>query len=151
MGWYRISLTYLMLIEKILFVYYNCSRRNILINNTSCTNHAIVSYSNTFQNHNITTYPAMISNVYGCRTKTLLLYWNIRILITVVMIIHLHILSEDCTISNRYMLYGIQGAVIVEEDIVSNNNLSLFVYHNRETLSESQTFPCDKFTTSQPI
>lgn len=140
-----------MLIEKSLFVYHNSSRRNILVNYTSCTNHAVVSYSNTFQNHNITTYPSMISNVYGCRTKTLLLYWNIRILITVVMIIHLNILPEDCTISNRYMLYGIQGAVIVEEDIVSNNNLSLFVYHNRETLSESQMFPYDKFTTSQPI
>ena len=61
------------------------------------------------------------------------------------MVIHLHILPKDSTISNGYVLHRIQGAVIVEKDIASNNYLSLFVYHNRETLSKSQMFSYDKF------
>ena len=46
-----------------------------------------------------------------------------------VMVIHLHILTEYCAIAYRDTLQGIQGTIVVEKHMVANYDFSTFIYH----------------------
>lgn len=44
------------------------------------------------------------------------------------MVIHLHILTKDSTITNGDTLNGIQRTVVIKEDIVSNGIIDLILF-----------------------
>lgn len=80
----------------LLLVHHNRIIRYILVHHASSSNHAIVADSHPFQDNHIAAYPAMFTYRYGSGCIALVFDGNTCIFIAMVMVVHFHVLAEQC-------------------------------------------------------
>lgn len=82
--------------KQILLVYHHRIIRHILVNDAASTDYTIVTDCHPFQDNHIAAYPAMFTYRYGSGCIALVFDGNTCIFIAMVMVVHFHVLAEQC-------------------------------------------------------
>lgn len=106
--------------DPVLFAYDHRAAGHILMDHTSRTDHTVVSDGDTFQDHHMAAYPTMFAYRHGSGGIALLLDGKPSVFVAVIVVIHLHVFTEQGAVPYRDAGTGSQGTIVIEETIVTN-------------------------------
>ena len=96
-------------------IHHNRIIQHIFVYHTPSPYHAIVADSHPFQDNHIAAYPAMFTYRYGSGCIALVFDGNTCIFIAMVMVVHFHVLAEQCAGTYGYAGTWSKSAIVIKE------------------------------------